>query len=79
MEVFAEVLRVLRTGAPFIVSFSNRCFPTKAVAIWRALDVQGHAALVRLYLVRAGFTDIRIGVLKDGASSDPLVVVSGRR
>ncbi len=35
--VFAEVRRVLKPGAPFIVSYSNRCFPTKAVAIWRAL------------------------------------------
>ena len=25
-----EVRRVLRPGAPFVVSFSNRCFPTKA-------------------------------------------------
>ena len=27
--VFREVRRVLRPGAPFVVSFSNRCFPTK--------------------------------------------------
>src|SRR6185312_13192925 len=33
VEVFGEVRRVLRRGARFIVSFSNRCFPTKAVAI----------------------------------------------
>jgi hypothetical protein len=28
--------RVLRSGAPFVATFSNRCFPTKAVAIMRA-------------------------------------------
>ncbi len=78
VEVFADVLRVLRPGAPFIVSFSNRCFPTKAVAIWRALDPQGHAGLVRLYLERAGFTDIQVDVLQDGAASDPLTAVTGR-
>ena len=33
LEVFAEVLRVLRPGAPFIVSFSNRWFPTKVASI----------------------------------------------
>ena len=55
VAVFAAVRRVLRPGAPFVVSFSNRCFPTKAVAIWRALDDDGRAALVRLYLERAGF------------------------
>ena len=27
-----EVLRILRPNAPFVVSFSSRCFPTKAVA-----------------------------------------------
>ncbi len=79
LEVFAEVLRVLQPGAPFIVSFSNRCFPTKAVAVWRSLDANGHAALVRLYLQRAGFRDIRAEVLRDGSESDPLIAVTGRR
>ncbi len=79
LEVFAEVLRVLRPGAPLIVSFSNRCFPTKAVAIWRSLDDHGHAALVRLYLERAGFRDVRAEVLRDGAASDPLIAVTGWR
>lgn len=79
LEVFAEVLRVLRPGAPMIVSFSNRCFPTKAVAIWRSLDDRGHAALVSLYLERAGFRDISAEVLRDGSKSDPLIAVTGRR
>ena len=38
LEAFAEVGRVLKPGAPFIVTFSNRMFPTKAVAIWQNLD-----------------------------------------
>lgn len=79
LAVFAEVLRVLRPGAPFIVSFSNRCFPTKAVAVWRSLDDRGHAALVRLYLERSGFRDITADVLCDGSASDPLLAVTGRR
>jgi SAM-dependent methyltransferase len=49
VEVFAEVYRVLRPGARFIVTFSNRCFPTKAVAIWRALDDRGHLDLAAAY------------------------------
>ena len=53
-EVFAEVGRVLRPGAPFVVTFSNRCFPTKAVAAWRALDDDGHAALVAEYARLSG-------------------------
>ena len=79
LEVFAEIWRVLRPGVPFIISFSNRCFPTKAVAIWRSLDDRGHAALVRLYLQRAGFRDIRAEVLRDGSESDPLIAITGRR
>ncbi len=47
--VFAEVRRVLKPGAPFVVTFSNRCFPTKAVAIWQSLDDDGHVSLVERY------------------------------
>ena len=79
LEVFAEVGRVLRPDAPLIVSFSNRCFPTKAVAIWRSLDAGGHANLVRLYLQRTGFRNIITEVLQDGSTSDPLIAVTGRR
>ena len=78
LDVFSNVRRVLAPGAPFIVSFSNRCFPTKAVAIWRALDTNGHAALVKLYLERAGFTGIDVQLLADGRAGDPLVAVTGR-
>lgn len=78
LAVFAEVRRVLTPDAPFMVSFSNRCFPTKAVAIWRALGSDGHAALVRLYLERAGFTQVSAEVLADGRAGDPLIVVTGR-
>jgi hypothetical protein len=76
--LLSEVARVLKPGAPLVVSFSNRCFPTKAVAVWRALDGAGHARLVALYLERAGFTDIEIHRLRDGAHGDPLTVVTGR-
>jgi SAM-dependent methyltransferase len=78
VEVFAEVARVLRPNAPFIVSFSNRCFPTKAVAIWRALDARGHARLIAHYLHEAGFEGVEASVLSDGSRGDPLTVVVGR-
>lgn len=78
VTVLAEVARVLKPGAPFVISFSNRCFPSKAVAIWRSLDASGHAALVRLYLERAGFDDIEARLLADGRQSDPLVALIGR-
>lgn len=75
--VFAEVFRVLRPGAPSIVSFSNRCFPSKAVAIWRALDKRGHSELVTFYLQRAGFERVAVHHLCDGTTSDPLTAVVG--
>lgn len=78
VEVFAEVARILRPGAPFIVSFSNRCFPTKAVAIWRALDADCHARLIAHYMDEAGFGEVEARVLSDGSRGDPLTVVVGR-
>ena len=77
--VFADVARVLRPGSPLVVSFSNRCFASKAVALWLALDMPGRARLVALYLERAGFDEIVTHVLADGGESDPLVAVVGRR
>lgn len=78
IAVFAEVRRLLRPGAPFIVSFSNRCFPTKAVAIWRALDLPRHAGLVGAYAERAGFASVEARLLANGSQGDPLVAVIAR-
>ena len=77
VAVLVGLARVLRPGAPVVISFSNRCFPTKAVAIWRALDADDQARLVSLYLERAGFTAIEARRLRDGADGDPLTVVVG--
>ena len=54
IEVFADLARVCRRNAPLIISFSNRCFPTKAVAAWQMLDDRGHLELVAHYLGAAG-------------------------
>jgi ubiquinone/menaquinone biosynthesis C-methylase UbiE len=77
-DVFTQIRRVLVPGAPFVISFSNRCFPMKAVAIWRALDTNGHAALVKLYFERTGFNDVRVDLVADGRRGDPLVAVTAR-
>lgn len=37
LDVFEEAFRVLRSGGVFINTFSDRCFPTKAVRLWRYL------------------------------------------
>ena len=78
VAVLSEIARVLRPGAPVVISFSNRRFPTKAVAIWNALDGAGHAQLVGLYLRRAGFARVEARVLKpEVGSSDPMTVAIG--
>ena len=78
VPVLEEVRRVLKPGAPLVVSFSNRCFPTKAVAVWLRLDDRGHAGLVELYLKAAGFNEVETQVLADGSRCDPLLAVVGR-
>ena len=78
LAVFRELRRVLRPGGVVVASYSNRCFPTKAVAVWRHLDMEGQAALIRLYLEKAGFRDIRPLVLADGRASDPLIAIDAR-
>jgi SAM-dependent methyltransferase len=75
IEVCEEVRRVLRPGGPLAFAFSNRCFPTKAVAIWRYGTDADHVDLVQAYLVNAGFVDVRAERLP--SPDDPLFVVVG--
>ncbi len=52
--VFREVRRVLKPGGVFVVSFSNRCFPTKAVHVWLETSDTEHMQLVALYFAASG-------------------------
>ncbi len=76
VEVFRDVARLLRPGAPFVVSFSNRCFPTKAVAIWQAFSGPDQQRLVGAYMRAAGFTDVAVQA-STPLQGDPLWVVIG--
>lgn len=79
VSVLRELARVLKPGAPLAITFSNRCFPTKAVAIWQALSDEAHMTLVGYYLERAGFVAIEARVLVPvGQGFDPLFAVIGR-
>jgi SAM-dependent methyltransferase len=76
VEVFRQVARVLRPGGRFIVSFSNRCFPTKAVAIWQALSGPHQQRLVAAYMKAAGFAGVATRA-HTPAQSDPIWFVIG--
>jgi SAM-dependent methyltransferase len=54
LEVFREARRVLKADCPLVIAFSNRCFPQKAVALWRGTSDEQHVALVELYFEVAG-------------------------
>jgi len=59
IAVFTDLRRVLKPGGVAVFTFSNRCFPTKAVAIWQAATMNQRAALVTRYFEAAQFAEIR--------------------
>ena len=78
--VLREVRRVLRPHAPFVVSFSNRCFPTKAVAVWLGSTDPQHLSLVRSYFEAAGgWKDVTEDDRSPDGNGDPLYAVWARR
>jgi SAM-dependent methyltransferase len=80
ITTFREVGRVLKPGAPFIVTFSNRMFPTKAVAIWIGSTEAQRVELVRTYFVDSGaFIDIEEIQKRGDDTSDPVFAVSALR
>ena len=54
VEVFAEVARTLRPGGAFVCTFSNRCFPTRAVRGWLMATDEQRCAIVTEYFRRSG-------------------------
>jgi SAM-dependent methyltransferase len=54
LAVFRDVARVLKPGAPFVVSFSERFFPTKVIRLWQELHPFERLGLVIDYFRFAG-------------------------
>jgi SAM-dependent methyltransferase len=82
LEVFREINRILKAGGLYVVIFSNRMFPTKAVAIWRALSDEQHLELVETYFRQAGnFIEIQAQNRTPLALTytDPVYVVMARK
>jgi SAM-dependent methyltransferase len=78
-EVIREVGRVLKPGAPLVVTFSNCCLATRAIACWHLLDDAGHLCLITHYFAEAGnWTEIRCLDRTPPGGGDPLYAVIGR-
>lgn len=83
-EIFREMHRVLKPGGTAIMSFSNRCFPSKAIAIWGQTDDAGHLWIVGSYFkygTPAGkpqWADVRAFDISAGGG-DPMFVVQGTK
>ena len=79
--VFREISRVLNPGGICMVSFSNRCFPTKAIRLWLGTDDATHIQIVGAYFHFAkGFTSpLAIDISPNPGETDPMIVVQARR
>ncbi|GMH43807.1 hypothetical protein BSKO_11741 [Bryopsis sp. KO-2023] len=88
MEIFAEMHRCLKPGGLAAMSFSNRCFPTKAIAVWTSTGDPEHVWIVGSYFhysVPGGFEDPKckdISAPKNFlgiGGGDPMYVVYARK
>jgi SAM-dependent methyltransferase len=48
-QVFQEIYRILRPAGIALISFSNRCFASKAIAMWLEADDIGRMTIVASY------------------------------
>src|SRR6266404_2391387 len=75
-EVIRDIGRVLRPGAPLVVTFSQRCLASKAIACWCLLDDAAQLCLVARHFVEAGnWTDIRCVDRTPPGGGEPLYAV----
>ena len=77
--VLRDLGRVLAAGAPLVITFSNRCFPTKAVRAWLLRDDLGHAALIASYLKAARTWTTIEHLDRSPPTGDPLHAIVARR
>jgi SAM-dependent methyltransferase len=88
VEVFREVGRILKPGGLFLVIFSNRMFPQKAVRVWRESSEEERVLLVEdFFLESSAFGKTTVFVSKGkprpkedkyahlGIPSDPVYAV----
>ena len=81
VEVFTDIGRVLRPSGRFVITFSNRRFPTKAIWGWAASDDATHQRIVAAYFELSGaFLPAAVEVrISPGLGTDPLYAVWATR
>ena len=81
IDVIREVARVVRPGGAFVCTFSNRCFPTKAIHGWLSSNEEQHCRIVQRYFALAGGWEPAEAALctPPGTPGDPLLAVWARR
>jgi len=64
------------------VIFSNRCFPTKAVAIWQLLDANQQTQLISSYFTNSGGWESPQGLVVSPHHefyTDPVHIVTAKK
>ncbi len=92
VAIFREVQRILKRNGYFIITFSNRWFPTKAINVWLELHEFERMGLVLEFFLRSGgFKDLQTYSIRglprphddryfpDLLFSDPVYAVWGRK
>jgi SAM-dependent methyltransferase len=78
IDVLLSVHNVLREGAEIAIAMSHRLFPTKAIVAFQSLSVDERMNLVRYYLDKAGFREIKL-IDCSPPNADPLWIVTGKK
>ncbi|CAL9128206.1 unnamed protein product [Musa textilis] len=76
IDVFKEMQRILKPGGLAIMSFSNRCFWTKAISIWTSTGDADHVWIVGAYFHYAGGFEppIAVDISPNPGRSDPILL-----
>ncbi|XP_022751731.1 uncharacterized protein LOC111300360 [Durio zibethinus] len=81
LDVFKEMRRILKPGGLAIMSFSNRCFWTKAISIWTSTGDTDHVVIVGSYFHYAGGFEPpqAVDISPNPGRSDPMYIVYSRK